>query len=155
MSASSRADGVIGQNPVERTSGRSSLGERREPPAVTERNAVKYALLIYSEPWSGAPPSPEEAEANMAKWYEYTNAMQEAGVMLAGEALQDIGTATSVRLRGGEVTTTDGPFAETKEVLTGFYLLEIDTLDDAIAWAARCPAAVSGTIELRPLVVLD
>jgi hypothetical protein len=122
---------------------------------VTERNAVKYALLIYSEPSSGAPPSPEEAEAAMAPWYEYTNDMQEAGAMLAGEALQDIGTATSVRLRDGEVTTTDGPFAETKEVLTGFYLLDVETLDDAIAWAAKCPAADSGTIELRPLVVLD
>lgn len=115
---------------------------------------MKYALLIYSEP-QVEQPSPEENERVMGQWFTYSNDLREAGAMLGGEALEEIGTATSVRLRDGNVTTTDGPFAETKEVLGGFYLLDVGTLDDAIAWAARCPAAAYGTIELRPIVVFD
>jgi hypothetical protein len=117
---------------------------------------MKYALLIYSEPMAGDQQlSPEEIEAMMAPWATYTKDLQDAGVMLGGEALKDVGTATSVTLRDGEVTTTDGPFAETKEVLGGFYLIESATLDDAIAWAARCPGAAYGTIEVRPVEEFD
>ncbi len=111
---------------------------------------MKYALLIYSEPQLDQP-SPEELQEVMEKWNSYTEELRSAGVMLGGEALEAVETATSVMLRDGSVTTTDGPFAETKEVLGGFYLIETDTLDDALAWAAKCPGAAYGTIEVRPI----
>ena len=87
----------------------------------------------------------------MNEYFAYTNALREAGAYVGGEALQDVTTATSVRVRDGETLTTDGPFAETKEALGGYYLLECDDLDEALQWAARCPAAKVGTVEVRPI----
>ena len=78
-----------------------------------------------------------------------------AGVMVGGDALQPVSTATSVRLRDGKTNITDGPFAETKEQLGGYYLLECKDLDEAIHWAAKIPSARYGTIEVRPVVVFD
>jgi len=72
--------------------------------------------------------------------------------MVAGDALQPTSTATSVRVRDGETLTTDGPFAETKEVLGGYYLIDVETLDEALEWAAKIPGAGHGTIEVRPVV---
>ena len=72
--------------------------------------------------------------------------------MVAGDALQPITTATSIRVRDGETLTTDGPFAETKEVLGGYYLIDVDTIDEALDWAAKIPGAKHGTIEVRPVV---
>jgi len=80
---------------------------------------------------------------------------QEAGVMLAGEALQPISTATSVQLKEGQKIVTDGPFAETKEQLGGFYLLECKDLDEALEWASQIPSARYGTIEVRPVIEFD
>lgn len=80
---------------------------------------------------------------------------QAAGVMVTGDALQPVSTATSVQLRDGKKVITDGPFAETKEQLGGYYLLECKDLDEAIEWASQIPTARYGTIEVRPVVVFD
>jgi hypothetical protein len=85
----------------------------------------------------------------------YTEALQGAKVMVAGDALQPVATATSVRMRDGDRIVTDGPFAETKEQLGGYYLLDCKDLDEALAWAAKCPGAFTGTIEVRPVMVFD
>ncbi len=85
-------------------------------------------------------------------WLEYTNWLDRRGINLGGERLASSATATTVRLRDGNRLITDGPFAETKEVLGGYYILECRDLDDALEAAARCPAAASGSVEVRPLV---
>jgi hypothetical protein len=87
----------------------------------------------------------------MFDWVPYTQALKDAGVLVAAEALEGVDTATTVRLRGGERVLTDGPFIETKEHLLGFYLLELPDLDTAIDWAARMPHVHQGTVEVRPV----
>jgi len=74
-----------------------------------------------------------------------------AGVMRGGNELKPVATATTIRLRGGKVLSTDGPFAETKEQLGGYYLIDVPNLDDAVKWAAKCPGAKTGSIEVRPI----
>jgi hypothetical protein len=107
-------------------------------------------LLIYSPTEGG--PSPEERAAEMPRWYEYTQGLQDAGVMVAGDALHGTDAATTVRVRAGDTQITDGPFAETKEVFGGFYLLEADDLDAALELAARIPATrLGGSVEVRPM----
>jgi hypothetical protein len=83
----------------------------------------------------------------------YTADLESTGAFVAGDALQPIATATSVRIRNGERMITDGPFAETKEQLGGYYLVEAKDLDAAIEWATKCPGAHAGTIEVRPIMV--
>ncbi len=115
---------------------------------------MQYMLLIYGA--MSAYPEMNEAEqaADMKRWYDYSGWLAEKGWMKAGDALVDVDQATSVRVRDGERLVTDGPFAETKETLGGYYLLEVDNLDDAIEAAAACPGARNGTIELRPVAEL-
>lgn len=115
---------------------------------------MKYACLIYSDesdPVANPDPSSEAFGAMIAGYGQFGDAAAEAGVLVAGEALAPIASATSIQLRDGEVVTTDGPFAETKEQLGGFYILECDTLDEAISWAAKIPHAANGTVEVRPV----
>jgi len=113
---------------------------------------MKYALLIYTdESLAPAEGSPEFNEMYQA-YYAFTEGITNDGVNRGGEALHGIESATSVRVRNGERTVTDGPFAETKEQLGGFYLVEVDDLDAAIGVAATIPGANHGTIEVRPLV---
>lgn len=112
---------------------------------------MKYMLLIYSEE-SSRPALREEQQAAMKPWIDYTNDMVTAGAHLSGEPLQPVATATTVRVRDGKRTTTDGPFAETKEVLGGYYLIDVDSLDEALDWAGKCPAVGYGSIEVRPLM---
>jgi hypothetical protein len=112
---------------------------------------MRYMLLIYGDPAAVADMTPEEGEAEMQKWFTYSAEMAEAGVMLGGDPLEDVTTATSVQVRDGQTLTTDGPFAETKEILGGYYMLDVPDLDAAVTWAAKCPGAVHGTIELRPV----
>ncbi len=115
---------------------------------------MKYMLLIYAEEAErdDLTSTPEGQDAEMKRWIDYTADLQAAGVMIAGDPLQRIATATTVRVRDGQRSVTDGPFAETKEVLGGYYLLDVDSLDDAIGWAEQCPAAEFGSVELRPLM---
>lgn len=111
----------------------------------------QYMLLIYS-PAEGL--SPEEAQAEMPRWFEYTQAVQDAGVMVAGDALEPVDTATTVRERGGETVVTDGPFSETKEVLGGYYILDVPDAETAQKWAARIPSVNRGSVEVRPVMVI-
>jgi hypothetical protein len=111
---------------------------------------MKYALMIYTAPPT-APPDAEEGAAEMLAYQSFTQEITAAGAMLGGEALDEVATATTVRVRDGRVITSDGPFAETKEVLGGFYLVECADIDEAISWAAKIPGARHGSIEVRPL----
>ncbi len=111
---------------------------------------MQYMVLIY-EP-DGSTRTPAEWAEMMPAYMAYTEGLQAAGVMVDGAALADPGSATTVRVRDGKRTITDGPFAETKEFLGGYYLLECATLDQALEHAAACPGAKRGSIEVRPLM---
>jgi len=116
---------------------------------------MKYALLIYTdETLQPAEGSPELGEIFQA-YYKFTEDITNEGVNLGGEALHNVESSTSVRVRNGEQTMTDGPFAETKEQLGGFYLVDVEDLDAAIQVAARIPGAQTGTIEVRPIVTFE
>jgi hypothetical protein len=116
---------------------------------------MNYLLLIYGDEAAmesyGANATPEERDAQVKVWYDYGDWLTEKGWYVAGDALQVTSTATTVRAPDGKPVVTDGPFAETKEQLGGYYLLEVANLDEAIEAGARCPGAAFGTIELRPL----
>jgi hypothetical protein len=112
---------------------------------------VKYALLIYNAPDTRAEVAPEPDGA-FDEWVAYFEAMREAGVFVAAEGLHGVDTATTVRKSADELLLTDGPFAETKEHLLGFYLIEAPDLDSAIGWAARMPVLRRGAVEIRPLL---
>jgi hypothetical protein len=114
---------------------------------------AQYMLLIYGPTEGG--PSPEELEAEMPRWFEYTQELQEAGVLRAGDALHPVEAATTVRVRNGETLVSDGPFAETKEVLGGYYTIDVPDLDSALKWAAKVPNVGYGSIEVRPLMEFD
>ncbi len=110
---------------------------------------MKYALLIYSDPTVEA--SEEEMAQVMDDYYKFTASINERGINLGGEALDGVDTATTVRVRNDETLTTDGPFAETKEVLGGFYLIDVPDLDEAIKVAAELPGSWHGSVEVRPV----
>jgi hypothetical protein len=111
---------------------------------------MRYVLLIYTaEPTAQVPA--EAMRAQLAGYNAFTAHIRERGAFEAGEALDSISTATTVRVRDGKTLTTDGPFAETKEALGGFYLVEAADLDQAIAYAAMIPGAQHGSIEVRPI----
>lgn len=113
---------------------------------------MKYLLLIYSDEAQWAAMSEAESGEVMAEYMKYTQDIHKSGNYLGGDALQPVATATSVRVRDGKRLTTDGPFAETREQLGGFYLVEAKDLDEAIDLAARIPSARLGTIEVRPIM---
>lgn len=116
---------------------------------------MQYICLIYSDGEAQKNFSEEEHGAYMGAYFDFTQQIIQSGNFKAGEALHPTETATSVRVRDGKVLTTDGPFAETKEFLGGFYLIEAPDLDAAIAIAARIPTAKHGTIEIRPILVFS
>ena len=112
---------------------------------------MRYLLLLYQDE-KLIDMSPEE----MAKWEAFTKEVTDAGVYEDGRALQPVPTATTVRVRDGETVTTDGPFAETKEQLGGYYLIDAKDLDEALEWAskmANLPGA--GTVEVRPIAMIE
>ncbi|HEU5003758.1 MAG TPA: YciI family protein [Actinomycetota bacterium] len=112
----------------------------------------RYMALIYLDESRFADATPEDG-MQMAKAYQvYTEETQAAGIFQSGDGLQPSSTATTVRVRDGQVLTTDGPFAETKEALGGFYVFTCKDLDEAIEWAARIPGAAAGSIEVRPVI---
>ncbi len=112
---------------------------------------MKYALLIYGDESEAPAPDSPEAMAVMKSYYDFTNAINEQGINRGGEALDSVQTATCVRVRDGQTMTTDGPYAETKEQLGGFYLIDVDDLDAALEVAARLPGSHHGTVEVRPV----
>ena len=113
---------------------------------------MQYLLLIYGDEKADANLSKAEMDAVMGDYLAYTEALQTAGVMLAGEALHPTSAATTVRVQNGKRLTTHGPFAETKEQLGGYYVVNCNNLDEAIEWAAKCPGARAGSIEVRPVM---
>ena len=112
---------------------------------------MKYLCLIYDDESKMATMSKAEGDALMGEYYTFTDAIRKSGQYVAGEALKPVHTATTVRIRNGNVSTTDGPFAETKEQLGGFYLIEAKDLNDALQVATRIPSARTGSIEVRPV----
>jgi len=111
---------------------------------------VQYMLLIYGTE-NGAPQGGDR-EAMYRRFAAFSQELRDSGKMVGGDELQPTTTATTVRVRDGEALTTDGPFAETKEQLGGYYIVDCDDLDEAIAWAAKIPSAEHGSIEVRPIV---
>jgi len=110
---------------------------------------MRYMLLIYSDPSAWGDQA--QAQQMMADYGTFTQSIIQSGEFLAGDPLQGIDTATTVRVRSGRVDSTDGPFAETKEVLGGYYLVEVPDLDRATALAAQIPDAKFGCVEVRPI----
>ena len=116
---------------------------------------MQYMLLIHGpEMQPDASPSPEGRKM-MEAYMAYTQALKEAGVLVAGDALHPASSGTVVRVRDGKTQVLDGPYAEAKEQLGGYYLIEVPDLDKALEWAARCPGASAGTMEVRPIVVFN
>ncbi len=118
---------------------------------------MQYMLLIYESENVAKNRAPADNAKIYAEYMEFTQGIVQAGKFKPGNGnrLQPIGTATTVRVRDGKTITTDGPFAETKEQLGGYYLVEASDLDDAIRIAAGIPGAKSGSIELRPIMVMN
>lgn len=116
---------------------------------------MRYLLLIYGNEATDAQASEAEQAALFEAYNAFGQEVNARGVMLGGEALMPTNTATTVRVRDGKVLTTDGPFAETKEQLGGYYLLNCKDLDEAIELAAKIPGALNGSIEVRPIMEFD
>ena len=112
---------------------------------------MKYMLLIHSDESVYPKMSEEDHGQLMAKYGQFTSEIQGAGVLLDSDRLRPTATATTVRVRDGETLTSDGPFAETKEQLGGFYTIDVGNLDEALSWAAKIPSATYGSIEVRPI----
>ena len=114
---------------------------------------MKYLCMIYDEETMFAKMSPAESDAFLGEYRAFTQSIRAGGQFVAGEALKPVSTATTVRIRNGKVSTTDGPFAETREQLGGFYMIDAHDLNEAIQIAARIPSARTGSVEVRPIVV--
>src|SRR3954452_15987558 len=150
--------GAMRARPLAPASCRSACRSRsrrlsKSCPAVRRRDETRpqegvmhqYMLLIY-------PPVDTPPPGRLSRWQEFTDGLTEAGALLANGRLQHVDSATTVRTRGGETLISDGPFAETKEYLAGFYLIECPDLDAALAHAARMPLEDYGTVEVRPMM---
>jgi hypothetical protein len=116
---------------------------------------MKYLCLIYDDEKKMAGMTKSEGDAFMGEYGAYTQSIKGSGHYLGGEALQPVHTATTIRNRNGKVSTTDGPFAETKEQLGGFYLVEAKDLNEAIQVATRIPSVKTGSIEVRPIMTFS
>lgn len=112
---------------------------------------MQYMLLIYGNEaaWTNLPK--DELAKGYQAYMDFTDEIVKSGCMRGGSELKPIATATTVRVKNGKTITTDGPFAETKEQLGGYYLIDVPTLDEALSWAAKCPGAWGGSVEVRPL----
>jgi hypothetical protein len=112
---------------------------------------MQFALLIYELPEAFAARKNDDNDPYLGAWRAYHKALDEAGIFVGGDPLEVPETGTTVRLKEGKRRVQDGPFADTKEQLGGFTILELPSLDEALEWAARCPAASVGAVEVRPL----
>jgi hypothetical protein len=114
---------------------------------------MQYMLLIYGDEaiWGSLPA--EKVSEEMGAYFAYTEELAKAGKLKAGDELQPVATAKTLSLMGGNHRVVDGPFADTKEALGGYYLIEADSMDEALAWAAKCPGARYGRVEVRPIVM--
>ena len=118
---------------------------------------MNYVLTIYADESGWDEVTPEQMQAQLQRWTDLTTEMRDAGAFVAGEGLQPSATATVVKIpaEGEDALVTDGPFAETKEQLLGFYLLECDGLDAALAWAKKVPSRPGSSVEVRPVMYYD
>jgi|RhiMetdeSRZDD1v2_1073273.scaffolds.fasta_scaffold3584006_1 hypothetical protein len=116
---------------------------------------MQYMLLIYGDQEGWKSRSEEENGQIMQAYMQFTKELQDSGAMVAGDALEPTQTATTVRVRNDETLTTDGPFAETKEQLGGYYLVDVGSIDEALEWAAKLPGARHGSVEVRPVMVFE
>jgi hypothetical protein len=112
---------------------------------------MRFALLIYESPEAFAARNGDGTDNYTGAWREYHKALVESGIYLAGDPLEVPETGTTVRHKDGKRRVQDGPFADTKEQLGGFIIMELPSLDAALDWAARCPATATGAVEVRPL----
>jgi len=116
---------------------------------------MEYLLCIYTDPEAEPQMGTAEGDEHMAEYFAFTNEVSEAGVMRGGNALHPASAGSTLAVRGGKAEIVDGPFAETKEQLGGYYLLDCADLDEALKWASKIPGARFGRIEVRPVVVFD
>lgn len=112
---------------------------------------MQYMLLIYADESGFEKVTEAQARDLMATYAAYTEALRKAGVLLASDRLKPSATATTVRVADGKSKVLNGPYAESREQLGGFYMIDVPDLDAALSWAARCPAAGYGTMEVRPI----
>jgi hypothetical protein len=112
---------------------------------------MKYLLMIYGNEAAAQAASKADIDQMHNAYMAYTEALQKAGVLVGGERLQRSSAATTVRVTNGKTQVLDGPYAETKEQLGGYYMIEVPDLDTALSWAARCPGAGHGAMEVRPI----
>jgi hypothetical protein len=118
---------------------------------VKRRKLMQFALLIYESPEAFATRNTEQMDPYTGAWRAYYKALVEAGIYVGGDPLEPSETGTTVRHNGGKRRVQDGPYADTKEQLGGFIILEVPSLDVALDWAARCPTTSAGAVEVRPL----
>jgi hypothetical protein len=116
---------------------------------------MKYLVLIYGDEKAASKMTEADMQKEMAAYGEYTAKLAAAKATSGGAALHPTHTATTVRVRGGKIATSDGPFAETKEQLGGYYIVDAANLDEAVKWAAQCPGAKAGCCEVRPIVIIS
>lgn len=116
---------------------------------------MKYMLILTSDLADEPAPGTEAFGPYMGEWAAYTEALIEAGALVSGEALAGPETASTVQVRDGQRLVTDGPFIESKEVIGGFYVIDVADLDEALAWAAKIPNVHFGTVEVRPVMAFD
>jgi len=116
---------------------------------------MQYMLLIYDNEAEMVANRKGATDVMMAENREFTDSILKSGNMKAGDALQPTSTATCVRIRNGKTLTTDGPFAETKEQLGGYYIVDVGSIDEALEWAAKIPGAQHGSVEVRPVMVFE
>lgn len=116
---------------------------------------MKYMLILASDPANEPGPDSEAFGPYMAEWAAYSEALVAAGALVAGEALHGTETASTVQVRDGRRIVTDGPFIESKEVIGGYYVIDVANLDEALGWAAKIPNAHFGTVEVRPVMEFD
>jgi|SRR5580765_8200802 hypothetical protein len=112
---------------------------------------MQYLLMLYSDEAGWGKLSKEQQQQGVAAYMAYSEALKKAGVLAGSNRLQPVSSATTVRVADGKSQVLDGPYLESKEQLGGYYLIDVPDLDSALSWAARCPGASHGTIEVRPV----
>jgi hypothetical protein len=130
-------------------------GELDEHPAEERDRPMQYMFLIYGDEKHESSMSPADQGKLFADYMAFSKELKASGKGKGGDALKPTPTATTVRVRNGKRATTDGPFAETKEQLGGYYIIDCKDLDEALEWAAKIPSATYGSIEVRPVMIFD
>lgn len=131
------------------------MTEQIRPPQPEKELPVQYILMIYGNEAAMQSASKTDIDQMMAAYGAYTEALKKAGVMVGGDRLHPSSSAATVRVKDGKSSVLNGPYAETREQLAGYYIVDVPDLDAAIAWAARCPGASTGAMEVRPIWMMS